>query len=268
MAANTSNTKSQPTRLPGGITNSTRISPLNLLESLSPVHDVVCGWRYDQVPTMPTGNTPASNFAWTVTAVTTTGTASFADATAWPPRHLLTTGTTANDQVVMKEVRTVKKNFLNLQRVIVGGIFRITSTVANAGTAFGLFGGTSVAALGNDQFVFNSSGATLNFVNRNNAGTAVTTAISTALTINTLYGAVAVLNPLASTVSVYFGNIDSLDFNLSTKQPWDLPAVKTVTVATANIPDGTNAINAGFGAQTTAAAAATVEFGPCFAYLF
>jgi hypothetical protein len=41
--------------------------------------------------------------------------------------------------------------------------------------------------------------------------------------------------------------------------------VKTIAVVTANIPDGTNALQFGFGAQTLAAAAATVEFGPSFA---
>lgn len=259
-------TRTSPTRYPGGLTTVTSISPLRDLELPSPLHQVVLGWRYDDTPGFPTGNTPVTNADFTVTSVTSAGTASLNAASLWPPVHLLTTGTTANDQVVLQDKRTIFKNFLSLRKVIVGGSFRVTSTVANAGTAFGLFSGTSVAALGNDQFTFNSSGATLNFVNRNNGGTALTTAVSTAITINTLYGAIAVLDPLKSSVAIYFGQIDGLDMTMSSNTPNEIPAVASaIAVTTANIPDGTNAIQLGFGAQTTAGSAATVQFGPCFA---
>lgn len=268
MALDTGSTQSVPTRFPGGITTASPVNPLSLLQVPSPLHSLLLGWSYQDRPGFPTGNTPATNADYTVTAVTSTGTASFNADTTWPPTHLLTTGTTANDQVVIQDKRSVKKNLLSLRTVIVGGTFKITSTVANAGTAFGLFSGTSVASLGNDQFTFNSSGATLNFVVRNNGGTALTTAVSTAVTINTIYGAVAVLNPVKSTVAIYFGTIDSLGYKLSTQTPFDLPVVNSgVAVSSSNIFDGTNSMLLGFGAQTTAGAAATVDFGPCFAYL-
>jgi hypothetical protein len=177
---------------------------------------------------------------------------------------LLTTGTTASDQVVIKDKTVIFTNFLNRRKILIAGSFQITSTVANAGILMGLFAGTSVAVPGTDSFTFNSSGATLNFVNRNASGTAVTTAISTAILINTLYGVAALLDPLKSTVSVYFGIINELDLTNTASTPRELPAVVTIPVVTGNIPDGTNAIQFGFGAQTTAGAAATVQFGPCF----
>lgn len=268
MALDPTRTRTAPTRFPGGVTNVTPNSPLRDIEMLSPLHQVYLGWEYGDKPGLPTGNTPATNADWTVTSTTTSGTASFNASGIWPPMHLLTTGTTANDQVVFQDKRLVIKNFLSLRKVIVGGSFRITSTVANSALSFGLFQGTSNASLGTDSFTFNSSGATLNFVNRNNSGTALTTAVSTGVTVNTMYGAVAVLNPLQSTVSIYFGPIDGLDLTLSTTVPWDLPAiVSNLAVTTSNIPDGTNSLQFGFGAQTSAGAAATVQFGPCFSIL-
>jgi hypothetical protein len=166
--------------------------------------------------------------------------------------------------VVFQDKRNLFTNFLSRRKVMVAGSFRITSTVANSALSIGLFQGTTVNTPGTDSFTFNSSGATLNFVNRNNSGTAVTTAVSTALLINTAYGVAALLDPMTSKVSIFFGTIDELDLTLSTRTPRELPATNTIAVVTANIPDGTNAVNFGFGARTTAAAAATVEFGPCF----
>jgi hypothetical protein len=75
------------------------------------------------------------------------------------------------------------------------------------------------------------------------------------------------LDPFKSTISVAFGVIDNLDLSLSTTNPRDLPGIVTIPVVTANIPDGTNSLQFGFGAQTTAGAAATVQFGPSFAAL-
>jgi hypothetical protein len=259
-----------PTRFPGGITTARPTSLLGFLEDTSPIHQVFLGWGYkDGGVGLPTGNTPTTNEDITITSVTSTGTASFNPAAVWPPSHLLTTGTTANDQVVFQDKRLVKVNMLGglLRKVLVAGSFQITSTVANAKIALGMFSGTSIAALGNDQLTFTSSGATLNFVNRNNGGTALTTAISTALTINTYYGVAALLDPFKSTISVAFGVIDNLDLSLSTTNPRDLPGIVTIPVVTANIPDGTNSLQFGFGAQTTAGAAATVQFGPSFAAL-
>lgn len=263
-------TKTIPTRFPAGVNNVPPTNALASLEDLSPLHQVLLGWGYQFTPGLPTGTTPVTNGDYTVTSVTTSGATSFNPAAVFPPNHLLTTGTTANDQVVFQDKRLIKANFLGgnlIRKVLVGGAFQITSTVANAAVAFGLFTGTSLAALGTDQFVFNkpSGGSTLNFLNRNNNGTLLTTAVSTAITINTYYGAVALLDPLKQTVSVAFGVIDGFDLTLSTTTPRDIPGVLTVPVVTANIPDGTNSIQFGFGAQTTAAAAATVQFGPCFA---
>jgi len=260
-----------PTRFPGGVSTATPLNLLGMLEDTSPLHQLYLGWGYsDGGIGIPTGSTPTTNEDITITSVTSTGTASFNPTGIWPPAHLLTTGTTSSDQVVFQDKRLVKVNFLGgqfIRKVLVGGSFQITSTVANSKIAFGLFSGTSIAALGNDEFTFTSSGATLNFVNRNNGGTAVTTAISTALTINTYYGAVALLDPFKQTVQVAFGPIDSFDVTLSTAVPRELPGIITIPVATANIPDGTNSLQFGFGAQTTAGAAATVNFGPCFAVL-
>jgi hypothetical protein len=260
-------TISQPTRFPGGLTNVTKGNPMGVMESLSPIHEVLMGWGTYGQPLFATGNTPASNSYYTVTSTTTTGTASLADNTTYPPAHLLTTGTTANDEVVLQEVRTVKKNLLSypgIRKVLVVGNFKVTSTIANSRLTIGLFTGTSNASLGNDSLCFNTNGATLNFVNRNNGGTAVTTAISTGLVINTLYSVAALLDPIKSTVSVYFGITDSLDLRLSTQTPQEVVATNTISVATANIPDGTNAVKFGFGALAKTGAAATVQFGPCF----
>jgi hypothetical protein len=232
---------------------------------MSPLHQVVLGWGYEFTSGLPTRNTPATNADWTVTSTTTTGTASNAAANVYPPRNLLTTGTTSGDQVVIQDKRALFTNFLNRRKVMVAGAFKITSTVANSALSIGLFSGTTVNTPGTDSFTFNSSGATLNFVNRNNSGTAVTTAVSTALLINTVYGVAALLDPSAGKVSVFFGTMDELDLTLSSRTPRELPATNTIAVVTANIPDGTNALTFGFGARTTAAAAATVEFGPCFA---
>lgn len=262
-------TLSQPTRFPGGLTNVPRISPLAMLEDLSPIHEVFLGWQYQFPPGQPTGNTPATNADWTVTSTTTTGTASYNPANTFPPTHLLTTGTTASDQVVMQDKRTLFTNFLLRRKVIIAGSFQITSTVANAAIAFGLFTGTSLASLGTDQFLFNkpSGGSTLNFLNRNNSGTLLTTAVSTAILINTTYGAVAMLDPSKGTVSIWFGVINGLDLTNTTLTPNEMPATNTIPVVTANIPDGTNALTFGFGAQTSAGAAATVQFGPSFAFV-
>jgi hypothetical protein len=239
------------------------------MESISPVHQFVIGFDYHGTPSLPTGNTPASNTDWLITSVTSSGTASFNSAAVWPPAYLLTTGTTANDQVVFQDKRLAKKNFLSLRKVLIAGAFQITSTVANSKLAFGLFSGTSVSSLGNDQFAFSATGATLSFVNRNNGGTALSTTVSTGLTINTMYAAAALLDPSKSQVSIWFGPIDSLDYTLSTNTPQELPlADSNLAVTTSNIPDGTNSIQCGFGAQTTAGAAATVQFGPVIAYLF
>lgn len=257
-----------PTRLPNGITNAGPNSPLFRIEHPSPLHQVVLGWGYGSDIDLPTGNTPTTTNVWTVTATTTTGTASLNPAAVWPPTHLLTTGTTANDQDVLQDKRIIKKNHYALRKVIVFGSFQITSTVANAAIAFGMFTGTSIAALGTDLFTFNkpTGGATLNFLNRNNSGTTLTTPVSTAVLINTLYGAVAYFDPFHNEVTLFFGVIDSLELQLSTQTPGsniDLPRVARAVTATTNIPDGTNNILFGFGAQTTAAAAATVQFGPC-----
>ena len=259
-------TRTVPTRFPGGLVNVPPTSPFAMLEDLSPLHQLFLGWGYSFPVGIPSGNTPVTNAEFTITSVTTTGTASFNAANSFPPSHLLTTGTTANDQVVYQDKRTVFTNLLSRRKVLVAGSFNITSTVANAALAFGLFSGTSLAALGNDQFLFNkpSGGSTLNFVNRNNGGTALTTAINTGITINTYYGMAALLDPFKSTVSTWFGTIDGFDLTLSSTQPQDIPGISTIAVTTANIPDGTNAVQFGFGAQTTAAAAATVRFGPCF----
>lgn len=257
-------TKNGPTRFPGGLVNVPPSSPFAAMETLAPLHQVLLGFGYDFHPGIPTGNTPATNSDVTITSVTTTGTASFNPANTYPPTHLLTTGTTANDQVVFQDKRTLFTNFLSRKKVLVAGSFNITSTVANAAVVIGLLSGTSLAALGNDQFLFNkpSGGSTLNFVNRNNGGTALTTAINTGITINTTYGVAALLDPFKSVVQVWFGAVDGLDLTLAGN---DIPGVATIAVSTANVPDGTNAIQLGFGAQTTAAAAATVRFGPCFA---
>lgn len=263
-------TRTQPTRFPGGLTNVPPTNPMAPIEDLSPLHQIFLGWGYNNGSLgLPTGNTPATNEDFTITSTTTSGTASFNPAAVFPLTHLLTTGTTANDQVVFQDKRLVKTNFLARRKLLIAGSFQITSTVANAALAFGLFTGTSIAALGTDQFLFNkpTGGSTLNFVNRNNNGTALTTAVSTGITINTLYGVAAYLDPFKSTVSIAFGVIDGLDLTLSTSTPQDIPGTNTVVVVTANIPDGTNSVQFGFGAQTTAAAAATVQFGPCFAVL-
>lgn len=261
-------TTTVPTRFPGGITNVTKENALALAEDASPLHQMLMGWGYNMGSLgLPTGTTPVTNADFTVTSTTTTGTASFNPAAVWPPSHLLTTGTTSGDQVVIQDKRIVKVNLLGslVRKVIVAGSFQITSTVANSAFSIGLFSGTTVNTPGNDNFLFNSSGATLNFVNRNNAGTAVTTAISTGLLINTYYGVAAILDPFKSTVSIQFGVIDGLDLTLSSVYPREIPGTNTISVATANIPDGTNNIQFGFGARTTAAAAATVQFGPCMA---
>ena len=263
-------TSTGPTRFPGGLTNVTKDSPLNSIEDNSSLHQLVMGWGYsDGGIGLPTGNTPVTNDDTTVTSTTTTGTASFNPAAVWPPAHLLTTGTTSGDQVVFQDKRLVKVNFLGtlIRKVLVAGSFQITSTVANSALSIGLFSGTTVNTPGNDNFLFNSSGATLNFVNRNNAGTALTTAVTTALTINTYYGVAAVLDPFKQTVSISFGPIDGLDLTLSTQYPREIPGVATIPVTTANIFDGTNTLQFGFGARTTAAAAATVQFGPSFAVI-
>lgn len=265
-------TRTGPTRFPGGFTNVPPLSPLASLETDSPIHQLLYGWSYHQTQSIPTGNTPATNADWTVTAVTTTGTASFNPTAIFPPMNLLTTGTTANDQVVIQDKRLIKVNFLgsNVRKVLIAGSFQITSTVANAAVSFGLFSGTSNASLGTDQFLFNkpSGGSTLNFLNRNNSGTLLTTPVSTAITINTVYGAAALLDPLKSQVAIWFGPIDGLDMTLSTTTPRELPlADSNLAVVTANIPDGTNSIQLGFGAQTSAGAAATVNFGPVFSVL-
>jgi hypothetical protein len=160
----------------------------------------------------------------------------------------------------------VKKNHYSMRKIVVYGSFQITSTVANAALAIGVFSGTSVAALGNDLLTFNkpTGGATLNFLNRNNAGTTQTTPVSTAITINTLYGIAAYFDPFHNEATLFFGVIDSLDLQLSTLtgSNLDLPRVVRAVTTTANIPDGTNSVQFGFGAQTTAGAAATVQFGP------
>lgn len=254
------------TRFPAGVTNVRKLNPLGILEMPSPVHQIVYGWTYAGAPGLPTGNTPATNADFTVTSTTTTGTASLADAGLYPPRHLLTTGTTANDQVVIQDKRTLKANMLTgVNKVLIAGYFRITSTVANSKGVIGFMSGTSNSSLGNDQFVFNWSGATLNFVNRNNGGTALTTAISTSLTVNTLYAVAAILDPLKGRVLVGFGQADGLDLKLSSRTPApELPLNSSFSVTSSNIPDGTNTMVFSAGAQTTAGAAATVEFGPCF----
>lgn len=259
-------TLSQPTRFPGGITNVPRISPLNVLEDMSPLHQFFTGWHYQGTPGLPTGSTPVTNGDFTVTSTTTTGTASLNVANTYPPTHLLTTGTTANDQVVIQDKRTLFTNMLLRRKVLIAGSFNITSTVANAAVSFGFFTGTSNASLGTDQFLFNkpSGGSTLNFLNRNNSGTLLTTAVSTTILVATTYGMTALLDPTKGTVSVWFGVINELDLRNTTLTPNELPAIVTIPVVTANIPDGTNALTFGFGAQTTAGAAATVQFGPCF----
>lgn len=258
-------TLSHPTRFPGGLTNVPRGSPMNLLEAMSPLHQVVLGWGYEFTSGLPTGNTPVTNADWTVTATTTSGTASHAAANVYPPRNLLTTGTTSGDQVVIQDKRALFTNLLLRRKTLVAGAFKITSTVANSALSIGLFAGTTVNTPGTDSFTFNSSGATLNFVNRNNSGTALTTAVSTALLINTVYGVAALLDPMKSTVSIFFGVINDLDLTNTALTPNEMAATNTIAVVTANIPNGTNAMTFGFGARTTAAAAATVEFGPSFA---
>lgn len=255
-----------PTRFAGGVTNTHKRSLLSILECLSPAHEVQLGWAYHGRPGLPTGNTPVTNADYTVTSVTSTGTASLNPAAVFPPTHLLTTGTTINDQVVIQDKRSLKKNLLTADKVLVAGSFQVTSTVANQSSLLGLFSGTSLAALGNDQFGFNLVGATLSFVNRNNGGTALSTTISSAILINVHYGVIAVLDKNQSKVYVAFGVVDGTDLTLSTRVPQlELPITSSFAVTTSNIVDGTNSVLLSAGSLTSAAAAATVQFGPCFA---
>ena len=255
-----------PTRFSGGVTNTHKRNLLSVLEFNSPVHEVVLGWAYHTRPGLPTGNTPATNADYTVTSTTTTGTASLNPAAVWPPTHLLTTGTTANDQVVIQDKRTLKTNLLTANKVLVAGTFQVTSTVANQNTMLGLFSGTSLSSLGNDQFGFSLAGATLSFVNRNNGGTQLSTTISSSVTVNTHYGVIAVLDKTQNKVFVGFGTVDGPDLTLSTRVPQiELPISTTISVSSSNIFDGTNTVQLAVGSQTTAGAAATVQFGPCFA---
>jgi hypothetical protein len=272
-----------PTRFPGGITNVEKDNAMAFIGSPSPFHEfkLGVGLGADRFPmtiaSIATGNPSAgSTNDFYIRATTTSGTASLGEVTTLAlPVTLVTTGTTGSDVMTIGDRRSFVKNYQTANRLVVAGIYAITSTVSNSTSLLGLaaYAQATTATL-TDAFAFTSSGATLSFSARNNGGTTDTTSVGT-IVVSTLYGMSATArfdktytNAAGTSVVptiIRFGQVDGPDLRLAGVEipiitVKDIPLTAIVSGASAA---GTTAV---YGLTTTAGAAGTARLGGFVVY--